>query len=698
MSLATIGAYSIAASPLLPWSVIFGFIAVTGLALIFGAFRRARGTLWRLAASAILVLILLDPSLIKEQRLPQKDVAVVVVDDSPSMRIGQRREYAAEALAAVKRQLRSFKNLDTRIVHAGAPTLDAPLADRGTQLYTALSRALADVPRRRVAGAIMITDGEIEDMPPSKQLGMRAPLQVLLTGRPGEADRRLIVEDAPRFGIVGKDVRIKVRVEDLPGGGSGTAELTMRKDGGNATIRTVPVDQDVELTMPIEHGGSNILELSVDRGPHELTLDNNRAALVINGVRDRLKVLLVSGEPHQGERTWRNILKSDPSVDLIHFTILRPPQKQDGTPIRELSLIAFPTRELFDQKLNQFDLVIFDRYKQINVLPPAYLENVARYVENGGALLVAAGPSFARPESLYRTPLGAVLPAEPTGTILEQGYVPHVTALGYRDPVTADLPGLPSNPNKTPPWGRWFLDVGAEAQRGEVLMDGVGNHPLLVLDRVGKGRVAELLSDQMWLWTRGYEGGGPQAQLLRRVVYWLMKEPDLEENDLRAEVRGNRLVVTRQSLEPDNSPVTVTGPDGKPRTLSLAPQSGGRSVGSLPVTESGLYRVSDGERTALAAAGALNPVEFADVRTTAAKVKADVAATGGGIYWVGPGNIPELRRVESNRDAAGSGWMGLRRNNDYIITGVSETSLLPGLLALLLALGAFFLAWRREGR
>ena len=523
-------------------------------------------------------------------------------------------------------------------------------------------------------------------------------LHVLVTGQPGEADRRLVVKDAPSFGIVGKDVQLNVRVEDLPGGGSGEARLTMRKDGGHAVARMVAVGQDVPLTVPIDHGGPNVVELEVEPGPHELTLDNNRAALVVNGVRDRLKVLLVTGEPHPGERTWRNILKSDPSVDLIHFTILRPPEKQDGTPIRELSLIAFPIRELFDEKLDQFDLIIFDRYKQQNVLPPVYLENIARYVQNGGALLDAAGPAFGTAESLYRTPLGTVLPAEPTGNVLEQGYVPHVSAAGRRHPVTADLPGLPDDPSKTPPWGRWFLDVEAQANRGTAVMDGLGDRPLLVLDRVGKGRVAQLLSDEMWLWTRGFEGGGPQAELLRRVVYWLMKEPDLEENDLRAEVDGNRLVVTRQSLAPDDSPVQVTGPDGKPTTLTLAPQSGGRSTASIPVTESGLYRVTDGARTALAAAGALNPIELADVRATTDKVAADVAATGGGAFWIGSGAVPEIRRVGPGRSAAGSGWMGMRENGDYIVTGVSETPLLPGILALVLAVGALLLAWRREGR
>ena len=690
--------WSLATSPLLPWWAIAAFAAVALLLIAFGAWRRARGTALRLLAVLALAAIIINPSLVEEKRAPQHDVAAVIVDDSQSMSIGQRREYAAAALKNVTDQLARLPALDVRVVHAGAPDPAAPLANDGTQLYTALSRALADVPRQRIAGAILITDGEIHDMPAPARLAFHAPIHVLLTGRPGEADRRLVVRNAPKFGLVGKTVQLTVQVEDLPKAKvQGEAQLTIRKDGGLPVIRTVPVGQDVDIPVAIDHGGPNVVEISADAGPHELTLENNRAALVINGVRDRLKVLLVSGEPNQDERTWRNILKSDPSVDLIHFTILRPPEKQDGTPIRELSLIAFPIRELFDVKLNSFDLIIFDRYRQRSVLPQAYLENIANYVRNGGALLVSAGPSFATPLSLYRTPLGAVLPAEPTGDVFDKAFVPQVTATGRRDPVTEDLPGLPSEPNAAPTWGSWLRDIGAQAQRGATVMTGYQDQPLLVLDRVGKGRVAQLMSDEMWLWTRGYEGGGPQAELLRRVVYWLMKEPDLEENDLRATIDGNKLTITRQSLEPDNSPVQVTLPDGKIDTLTLAPEHGGRSGATMAVSESGLYRVSDGQRTALAAAGSLNPVEMSDVRTTDQKIKADVAATGGGIFWVGPGRIPDIRRIDPGQSASGHGWLGLRRNGDYVVTGVGETPLLPGALALILALGLLILAWRREG-
>jgi hypothetical protein len=698
--------FTLACAPLLPWLVIAGLCGLCVLVLAFGIWRRASGLAWRAIAVAVLLAALVNPSLVEEKRAAQRDVAIIVVDQSPSQRIGERQHATEQALAALTQRLSRERDLDVRVVQAGKPQPGA--GDDGTRLFTALTRAMSDVPRQRLAAVVMITDGQVHDVPgggakaAAETIG--APLHVLLSGKPDEGDRRLVVAQAPSFGLVGKETQLKLRVEDLPGPASGKQDaepgqaiVTWRKDGDAPRPLTVPVGRDVPLSLSIDHGGPNIFELSVEAGPRELTLDNNHAVVVVNGVRDRLRVLLVSGEPHAGERVWRNILKSDPSVDLVHFTILRPPEKQDGTPIRELSLIAFPIRELFDVKLDEFDLIIFDRYSRRGVIPQAYLENVARYVRKGGAFLEAAGPSFGTPLSLSRTPLGTILPAEPTGNTYEEGFKPQLTDLGRRHPVTEGLPGAGAAGGE-PSWGRWFRQVDSRVHHGVTVMSGDHGDPLLVLDRVGQGRVAQLLSDQMWFWARGFEGGGPQGELLRRLAYWLMKEPDLEENDLRAAVEGDRLIVTRQSLEPDDRPVTVTGPDGSSRSLSLTAESGGRSSGTLPITEMGLYRVSDGKRSALAAAGPLNPIEFADVITTPEKLAPVVTATGGGVFWAGSGSIPEIRRVSPDRVAAGRNWMGFRANGDYTVTGFSETPLLPGIAALLLVVGGLIGAWRREGR
>ena len=203
--------------------------------------------------------------------------------------------------------------------------------------------------------------------------------------------------------------------------------------------RTVTPGSTVNAQIPIPHAGPNIVEIEASPLEDELTPVNNRAVVSIDGVRDKLRVLLVSGEPHAGERTWRNLLKSDASVDLVHFTILRPPEKQDGTPINELSLIAFPTRELFQQKINEFHLIIFDRYARQGVLPIIYFDNIARYVREGGAVLVAAGPDYASPTSIWRTPLEQILPAEPSGRTIEMPFHAQLTDAGKRHPVTRGL-------------------------------------------------------------------------------------------------------------------------------------------------------------------------------------------------------------------------------------------------------------------
>jgi hypothetical protein len=695
------GSTAIALTPLLPWAMLGPLFGLAALALAAGLLRRAGGVAWRLLALAALALALLNPSLIIERRQAIKDLAVVVVDRSPSQSLGDRSARTDRAVEALTRRLAGFDDLETRVVTAGDSGGDTQAINE-TRLFEAVSRALADVPRRRVAGVILVTDGQVHDVPAAlDKLEGLGPIHTLLTGERNEGDRRLTLVNAPTYGLVGKPVELTIRIDDMPGRQSSEAGVSMRVDGGPTRRLRLPVGQDVQVQMTVGHGGQNVLELEVDAAPREQTLSNNRAAIVINGVRDRLRVLLVSGEPHAGERTWRNLLKSDPAVDLVHFTILRPPDKQDGTPIRELSLISFPIRELFEIKLDEFDLIIFDRYRRQGVLPDLYLENIARYVNNGGALLESSSEDFAGPDTLFNTPLGAVLPGAPTGRTLARPFRPRVSDLGRRHPVTAGLPG--DHAGRDPDWGRWFRQVEVRPKGAMTLMDGGDGWPLLMLARVGKGRVAQLSSDQIWLWNRGYDGGGPQAELLRRLAHWLMKEPELEENDLRAQVDNNRITVERRSLDPDPRPVTLTTPSDRKTTLALSSPRPGLETATTVAGEPGIYRIEDGERTALAVVGVVNPPELADVRSTGDRLAPVARATGGGIQWLvdydRPGQrIPDPRRTRPDRDQSGRDWIGLRANGDYAVTGVMDAPLLPPLAVLLLALGALLAAWRREGR
>ncbi len=682
----------LAFAPVFPVEVLVALGAVALLITLYALYMRARGAWARGLAFAILLFALAGPLLVREQHAPLSDVAVIVTDRSQSMTQGARAQQAEAARAQVRRLLSQQPGL---VVRETSVTTTATGENNGTQAFAAINAALADVPQGRVAGAILITDGQVHDAPAPESMTLHAPLQVLIAGKKGERDRKLTVQSAARFAIVGQSAVMRLRIDDLGGSGETSAVLDIHIDGKSFGTRLVPVGKDTDIRVPVAHEGENLVELSAAPGPAELTLQNNRAVVTISGVRDRLRVLLVSGEPHAGERVWRNLLKADPSVDLVHFTILRPPDKQDATPINELSLIAFPSRELFQEKLRSFDLVVFDRYSERGVLPLVYFQNLASYVQDGGALLVSSGPEFAGPESIYRTPLSQVLPVQPTGQIITEPFKPMVTADGLAHPVTRELAGR--NQDKTPPtWGRWFRILGGNKIAGQTVMDGDGK-PLLVLDRVGKGRVAEIMSDQTWLWARGFEGGGPQAELLRRLAHWLMKEPELEAEALDASVTGNSIRITRRTMAPQTPAVTLTMPSGKTQSLTLAHAEPGVWQADAKADELGLYRATDGILSTVTAAGPLNPKEVADMRATDEVLKPDAEASGGSVRWLEDG-MPEIRRVGRTDSAAGTRWIGLRSNGAYRVTALEQEKLLPQWLALLLIVGSLLLAWRLEGR
>jgi len=686
--------YAIQFAPHVPDAVLWLLIALAMLITAYAFFRRAKGAWARGLAFAILIAALANPLIVHETRAPLSDVVALVVDHTQSMDVHGRRAEADKAAATILSQLRKLPGLDVRETTVKTQNTGE---DNGTQLFASLDNALADVPPERVAGAIVLTDGEVHDAPQPGKMRLHAPLQVLIAGAHNERDRKLTILSAARFAIVGHDAQIALEVDDLGSDAKGTAPVDVRVDGVDHGTQTVPIGQRTTIAVPVSHGGENVIELRAAPGPAELTLENNRAVVTVNGVRDRLRVLLISGEPHAGERVWRSLLKSDPSVDLVHFTILRPPDKQDSTPVDELSLIVFPTRQLFVEKLNQFDLVILDRYRERGILPLAYFENIARYVDNGGALLVSAGPEFAGPQSIYRTPLAAVLPAQPTGQVVTGGFRPMVTPTGLAHPVTHDLTG--ANTATSPPaWGRWFRLIGATKVAGETVMSGPNDQPLLVLDRVGKGRVAEFLSDQAWLWARGYEGGGPDAELLRRLAHWLMKEPELEEERLSASIANGTIAIERHTMAKTARPVTITAPGGKQQTITLTQTEPGIWRATAKADELGLYRLSDGILTAVAAAGPLNPKEVADMRATDAILAPLARASGGSVHWLADGGVPDVRRVPPQSLAWGTNWIGLRDNGAYRVTSVEQQALLPPWLALVLLLGSVLLAWRQEGR
>lgn len=692
--------------PYVPWPALIACAVLFAVLLAFAAWRGLSGWPLRTLAAAGIFLALANPALLREDRDPLSDIVILLVDETASQSLADRRAQTAAARAAIEAQIASLPNTEVRVV-ALADADD----NRGTLLMTRLSEALAAEPRARLAGVILLSDGQLHDAQITPDLP--APLHLLLTGQPSDWDRRLIIDNAPAFAILDEEITLTLTIEDqgaVPPSVGPTTPLTVSIDGGAPSPFEVAVGRAIELPLTLPHGGMNVLQFTVPEARGELTTRNNSAVVQINGVRDRLRVLLVSGEPHNGERTWRNLLKSDAAVDLVHFTILRPPSKQDGVPVTELSLIAFPTRELFMEKVDDFDLIIFDRYKLRGILPDSYLDNIARYVEEGGAVLFSAGPDFASADSIYRSALSRIIPVRPTGRVIDQGYQPQITDLGLRHPVTDGLGGI-TQADQTPPWGRWFRQIDVDEGAGEVVMSGADDRPLLVLDRVGEGRVAVLASDHAWLWSRGVEGGGPQLELLRRLAHWMMKEPDLEEEALFATSDGAELTVTRRSLARGAREVIVTRPDGTEDILAMEEVSPGHFTAKTRGAQMGLYRLRDGlaggpsggagpaqaSKEAVIVLGPAAPREFEQTIATADGVAGAVRATRGGVLSLSQG-VPDLRRVGVGRPAAGRGWIGVTPRGAYATLSTTRAPLLPPWVWVL-ALSLLVLAgWLREGR
>lgn len=680
--------------PDMPFALLVCLLVLSAVLVLW---RGGRGRWFRLSACVVLFLLLCNPAVVGEQRDPVSSTLLIVADHSSSQSLGDRQAVTDTAVERLRAEAEKLDSIDTQVVIA--PDCRDDTGAKKTCLYAEIGRTLQSIPADRMAGVVFVTDGQVHDIPEDIS-GMAdvGPVHTLLTGGLDEMDRKVVLVQSPGFGLVGKTVKVTARIEEQ---GKSPESLPLRVflDGDLIDQRTVMPDEDVVLDIPVNHAGQNIIELETDVAENEISATNNRTAAIINGVRDRLKVLLVSGKPHMGERSWRNLLKSDPSVDLVHFTILRPPEKFDLTPSSELSLIAFPVRELFQEKIDDFDLIILDRYQHLSIFRSVYYKNMVDFVKKGGALLVASGPEFQGRFSMHTTGLSDILPVRPWMDYRKQAFTPALTGQGERHPVTNDL--YDRQTQEKPDWGQWHGMVPTQLKSGNVVMRGVDDQPLLVLDYVEDGRIAFLASDNVWLWAKGYDGGGPYTELLRRLAHWLMKEPDLEEHQLRATIQNNTLTVSRRSREeglvaPD---VVLTKPDGSESVLSMQAGETGWFTASLPVEQTGIYRVTDGRLTALAIAGAVNAPENRDLLTTPEKLKPLAEHTGGQIQWLR--QKPDIQLVlqgKSRSSYGGGGRLGLRDNQAYVVTGVRHFDLFPPYVALLLVFGLILAGWIRESR
>ena len=690
---------SLSLAPLLPWP-LWAVLAGLGLAALAPALAlRARGAALRAAFLAFLLLLLAGPVLESERREPLAPVAIVAVDRSPSQEIAPRPAQVEAALAG----------LEERLARAGVELRLAETrpGDSETRLMEAVAREAWRLEEGRLGAVFLVSDGQVHDMDEAADWG--APVHFLQTGSREEADRSLKLLKAPRFGLLGRPVSAEVLLRAVPEGG-GPVPLALKINGREAGRHEAVPGEPLVLSFDLPRRGRNLVEIEAPVLPGEMTAANNRLGLEINGFRDRLRVLLVSGQPHAGQRAWRDLLKSDPAVDLVHFNILREETDDVRASVSELSLIAFPVDQLFLDDIAGFDLVIFDRYFLRGHLREAHLTAVARFVAEGGALLAVAGDEFAGAESLAKSVLGEVLAAVPAaGPGGEAGvargpFRPARTELGRRHPVTAALPESGARP-----WGRWYRRAEVRPREAARTLLEDGSAPLLVLARIGQGRSALLASDQIWLWARGHDGGGPQAELLRRLVHWLMGEAELEEERLLLEAASDgSLRVERRSMEEEGpAPVVrLHAPSGEVQELALQAEGGGRAAAVLQGAEEGFWRAEAALPAAPGAAeealledfalvGGGPGLELAEPFSDDALLGPLAAASGGRVVRLEDDPSPRIRRQRSSRPAP-AGPLAVVDKAPSRVLGAFSAPLLPPGPSLAAALVLLLALWRRE--
>ncbi len=684
--------------PLLPIWLIISLTVILILMAGFGQWRGLKSTVFRTLASFLLALALLNPQKLVEERQGLSDIVLLLSDKTNSMNIADRTKKAQAIKDNIKQQLGNLGNIE--IIEAEIkPDIN------GTLLTPVLFNELGQIPQDRLSAIITISDGNIHDIKPeiSELLPKSVPFHAIITGEKSARDRRIVPILTPRYGMVGETTKFEVKIEDK-GYENESAKLEIRLNGEVLARFNARIDKKITIPVRIEKRGINTIEIRVQEADGELTVLNNVLVNEISGVRDRLRVLLITGEPHMGGRAWRNLLKSDPSVDLVQFTILtNPGVKNTFASPDELSLIRFPDRELFEEKLQEFDLVIFDQFKQRTMsgrgrsrpmLSPYYIANIAKYVEKGGSLLIASGPGFASGESLARSALIAVLPAKPTGKMSEQAFRPKLNEKGKRHPVTDIFKG-----ETEARWGRWYRSIDAEILKGDVLMVDSANKPLLVIDKVKKGRVALLLSDQAWLWAKGHDGGGPYNELFRRLAHWLMSEPDLEADRLQAKIENGVLSIEHFSLNDETKPIQVLKPDGEAILLNPKRIAPGVFSTKLNIEQEGAYRIDNGDLASIAAAGALNPIEFKNIIATDKILSPLANKSGGKIIKAYENNaLPGFKKISGKVKSNKKSYMEIISHNAYRVTASKRTELAPVWLFFLLILIALLAAWRFEGR
>lgn len=683
--------HSISWQPLINLDLIAVFFVLGCLLILSFAYQQKLSSFLRFLALLVLVVLLCNPVIEKAHKELLNNVVLLVKDTSSSNAIENRAEMTSSAYDSLKEKLQQIERLSVKEIVLP----DDPIKG-GTYLTQRWLEAKDEIPTNQLAGTILFSDGLLHDtdLPDSTVLKESGPFHTLITGKKHERDRYIKVTKAPRYGIVGKEVELEFTVQDLPTSFSQTAFVTITNDQTTLFARELSQGETTQISLPIDHPGSNIFTIETPALDNELTAINNKAILSVEGIRDRLKVLLVSGRPHNGGRVWRNLLKSDHNVELVHFTILRTPEKANIVPSNELALIPFPVEELFEDKIDEFDLIIFDRFTKYGLMPINYMNNIANFIKEGGAFLDVSGPE-SNANTLFKTQLDQLLPAALSGTTLKENYKPHVTDIGKRHPITQSISSLEDK------WDPWYRQISLSSKKPDslALLSGINEIPLLLISEVGQGRVAQFTSDQIWLWAKGIENGGPHQEILRRLSHWLMKEPELEAKSIRAQIDNQNVTLTIRDLAIGEDTLTLTAPDGSISTHPLTLDDMGQAQYSFKAEQFGVYKAAFRDASSVFVVGDFNTQEFSRLIATDEQSDKLARQTRGKTFWLDNDleNVPDVRTTQQkNASFYGHSYLALRDNQSTKTLSTTKTELFPAPLGLAMSCFFVILAWIRE--
>ncbi|MGE5182335.1 MAG: glutamine amidotransferase [Acidobacteriota bacterium] len=601
-----------------PWGRLGLYLGATAVtAIVVLSWRASRGApVWRRAllvglrggAATVALTVFLEPAVELRQVAREPNRVAVLIDDSKSMSLAEsqggptRIERARRLLAASQGALAAWEK-DHKIDYytfsdtVSPTTMMALAADKAQGKSTLIRKALEFVRSRYeghdLAGIVLISDGAAtgsfdED---SGDGAVRDFLRSLDTrvhtvwaARDGLKDVAVAKVMADEFAFVRTVVRIEavLHTTGLP---ARSVPVTLSTDGKPLREKTIELpagDHDVHVTFEVTppRVGRYVYEISTPVAPGEAVATNNARSFVVRVIRDKIRVLQVSGQPSWDVRALRQMLKSNPNVDLISFFILRTQDDVSLVPNDEMSLIPFPTRELFEQQLPSFDLIILQNFEYLPYGIGDYLENIRSYVEGGGGLAMLGGAQSFTSGGYYGTPVAAALPVElygpfDTGPVIDTGkFQPQLTDAGLQHPVTSLRYAADDNRNtwkQLPPLEGVNLVAGAKpdatvlAVHPKLKTKAGKPMPVIVAGEYGKGRTLAVTTDTLWRYgfvaaAHPGDDGRNYTKLWENAIRWLIQDPDLRnlhvDSDAVEYVPGAPVRVAVRLLGRDYQPLT----------------------------------------------------------------------------------------------------------------------------------------------